>query len=101
MQSTGHSCMHDLSMMSMHAAAMTYGTLGLLSVGQAAMGAVSDEWPGNSRSSGLIRTAALLTAAAASPKPTEMSRTLPRYSVMSPAAKTPGMFVAMVVSTGR
>ncbi len=36
-----------------------------------------DEWPGNRLASGLISTAALLTAIAASPKPTESSRTLP------------------------
>ena len=36
-----------------------------------------EEWPGNRLASGLIRTAALLTAIAASPKPTESSRTLP------------------------
>src|SRR2546430_5470681 len=39
------------------------------SLGQAATGTVSDEWPGNSCSSGLMSTAALFTAVAASPKP--------------------------------
>jgi hypothetical protein len=36
-----------------------------------------EEWPGNRLASGLIRTAALFTAIAASPNPTESSRTLP------------------------
>ena len=44
-------------------------------------------------------TAALLTAVAASPKPTAISRTLPGYSVMSPAAKTRGRLVRIAEST--
>src|SRR5437764_145071 len=39
--------------------------------------------------------AALLTAVAASPKPTAISRTLPGYSAMSPAANTRGWLVAI------
>ena len=46
------------------------------------------EWPGKTWADGSITTAALLTAVAASPKPTAIRRTLPGYSVMSPAAKT-------------
>ena len=46
------------------------------------------EWPGKRCADGSMATAALLTAVAASPKPTAMRRTLPGYSVMSPAAKT-------------
>lgn len=46
----------------------------------------SVEWPGNSDSAGSMTTAALLTAVATSPKPTEMSRILPGYAVTSPAA---------------
>ena len=37
----------------------------------------SEEWPGKSLRAGSIATAALLTAVAASPRPTEMSFTLP------------------------
>jgi hypothetical protein len=36
-----------------------------------------DEWPGNTCAFGSMTTAALLMAVAASPKPTEMSFTLP------------------------
>ena len=46
-----------------------------------------------------MTTAALLTAVAASPKPTAISRTLPGYSVMSPAAKTRGRLVRIAEST--
>ena len=46
------------------------------------------EWPGKTWADGSMTTAALLTAVAASPKPTAIRRTLPGYSVMSPAAKT-------------
>src|SRR5450432_2180689 len=56
----------------------------------------SEEWPGNSLRAGSMTTAALLTAVAASPRPTEISRTLPGYSVMSPAAKMRGTLVAIV-----
>ena len=48
---------------------------------------------------GSIATAALLTAVAASPKPTAISRTLPGYSVMSPAAKTRCRLVRIAEST--
>src|SRR5690606_28949827 len=44
---------------------------------RAGAGTRSLEWLGNNCSSGSIRTAALLTAVAASPNPTEISRTLP------------------------
>ena len=46
-----------------------------------------------------MTTAALLTAVAASPKPTAISRTLPGYSVMSPAAKTRCRLVRIAAST--
>lgn len=57
------------------------------------------EWPGKSFASGSMSMAALLTAVAASPKPTEISLTFPSYSVMSPAAKIRGRLVAIRVST--
>ena len=56
-------------------------------------------WPGNSGWSGSRKVAALFTAVAASPKPTAISRTLPGYSVMSPAAYTRGTEVRIAVST--
>ena len=59
----------------------------------------SEEWPGKRCADGSMATAALFTAVAASPKPTAISRTLPGYSEMSPAAKTRGRFVAVVEST--
>ena len=59
----------------------------------------SVEWPGKRSAAGSISVAALLTAVAASPKPTAISRTLPGYSVMSPAAYTRGRFVAIWLST--
>src|SRR4051812_45872592 len=52
----------------------------------AGTGALSVEWPGNSCAAGSSSTAALLTAVATSPNPTLISRTLPSYSTMSPAA---------------
>ena len=55
--------------------------------------------PGNTCAAGSMTTAALLTAVAASPKPTAISRTLPGYSVMSPAAKTRGRLVRIAEST--
>ena len=57
------------------------------------------ECPGKTCALGSIATAALLTAVAASPKPTAMSRTLPGYSVMSPAAKTRCRLVRIAGST--
>jgi hypothetical protein len=45
--------------------------------GQPLGGQPPEEWPGNTRAVGSMWTAALLTAVAASPNPTAMSRTLP------------------------
>ncbi len=47
---------------------------------------LSLEWPGNRLAAGSSAATALFTAVAASPNPTAISRTLPGYSVMSPAA---------------
>ena len=46
-----------------------------------------------------MATAALLTAVAASPKTVAINLTLPGYSTMSPAAKTRGILVAIVLVT--
>ena len=62
------------------AALVVYATWPLAPPRYATAGAAVDtsvEWPGNTGCSGSMWCAALLTAVAASPKPTAISRTLP------------------------
>lgn len=57
---------------------------------------MSEECPGNALEVGSMWTLAKLAAVPASPTPVAISLSLPGNVQMSPAAKTPGMFVCIV-----